>query len=217
MRFECFFVSMTAMRDDRKGHKFSHRDIFKAFRSIYPSSRFQTHICNEFLETKPLRNCGTFSDTWTLRHKYDRYLYSANILRPSKQGGRHRLIINYKSWFYIHWPSLLFLTTFSNMNLSVYWNSITFAFNIPTKETGYLSETFDIREKRAYATCWIEELLKFEWDIMLQMILGAIFGTLSKTAKIQKLDYLQYITINEVEVWCIDNGESICLMRKEEY
>lgn len=103
------------------------------------------------------------------------------------------------------------------MNISVYGNSIHFEFNVPTRETGFLSENFDIREKRAYATCGIEELLKFQWDIMLQMILWAIFGTLSKTAKIQKLDYLQHITINEVEVWCIDNGESICLMRKEEY
>lgn len=103
------------------------------------------------------------------------------------------------------------------MNISVYGNSIHFALNVPTKETGYLSETFDLREKRAYATSGIEEVLKFQWDVMLQMILWAIFGILNKTAKIQKLDYLQHIIINDTEVWCIDNGESICLMRKEEY
>ena len=107
IRFECFFISRTAMRDDWERYKFTHRNVFETFGGIYSSSRFPTHIRNEFLETKPVRNSSTFPDTWTLRHKHDCYLYSANILRPSRQGRRHQLIINYKSWFYIHWPSLL--------------------------------------------------------------------------------------------------------------
>ena len=103
------------------------------------------------------------------------------------------------------------------MNISSFGNSIFFYFNSPEKETGYLSETFDLSKKRAYATSGIQEILHFRNDLVLQVILWAIFGTLNKTAKLQKLDYLQNIRINEVDVWCIDDGENICLMTKEEY
>lgn len=103
------------------------------------------------------------------------------------------------------------------MNISLHWNTISFAFDTPIRETGYLTETFDPSKKSAYATLWIQELIHSKNDIALQMVLWAIFGTLSKSAKIQKLDYIQNITLNGVDVWCIDDGESICLMTKGEY
>jgi hypothetical protein len=103
------------------------------------------------------------------------------------------------------------------MYSSLHWNTVSFAFDAPIRETGYLAETFDLGKKSAYATLGIQELIYSKDYIVLQIVLWAIFSTLSKTAKIQKLDYIQNITLNGVEVWCIDDGESICLMTKGEY
>lgn len=103
------------------------------------------------------------------------------------------------------------------MTISLHWNIVYFSFDAPIRETGYLAETFDLSKKRAYATLWIQELIHSKNDIVLQIVLWAIFGTLGKTAKIQKIDYIQNITLNGVEVWCIDDGEIICLMTKGEY
>jgi hypothetical protein len=46
---------------------------------------------------------------------------------------------------------------------------------------------------------------------MTQLIIGEVFKTFYQTAKVQKLDYLQKLSINGTEVWCIDDGgSSIC-------
>lgn len=98
------------------------------------------------------------------------------------------------------------------------WNtSIEFQFNEPLEETWFISETFDIRQKPAYGTNWITDIIKGKSEIHTQLIIGQIFQEFYQTAKIQKLDYLQKLSINEIEVWCIDNGSTICLLTKEEY
>ncbi|GAB0175324.1 MAG: hypothetical protein HHAS10_12030 [Candidatus Altimarinota bacterium] len=103
------------------------------------------------------------------------------------------------------------------MLTSIFGNTITFSFNTPVSETGFLSENFDLTKKSAYATIGIQDLLKFKNDIQLQFILSKIFSAINETAKIQKLDYFQNININGNDVWCIDDGNTICLMLKEEY
>lgn len=103
------------------------------------------------------------------------------------------------------------------MQTTIFWNTINFSFNAPVSETNYLAETFDLTKKSAYATIWIQDLLKFKNDIQLQFILSKIFSSISKTARVQKLDYFQNININWADIWCIDDGNTICLMLKEEY
>lgn len=97
------------------------------------------------------------------------------------------------------------------------WNKITFSLNSPTKETWFLNEDFDFNKKSSYATLWVQELLKFDNDFQLQFIIAWIFKILKEETKNQKLDYLQVININNTEIWCIDNWDTICLLTKEEY
>jgi hypothetical protein len=59
--------------------------------------------------------------------------------------------------------------------------------------------------------------LKFDNDFQLQFIIAWIFKILKEETKNQKLDYLQVININWVEIWGIDNWDTICLLTKEEY
>ncbi len=101
--------------------------------------------------------------------------------------------------------------------LSIFWNNIEFSFNSPVEETWYISEDFDFNKKTAYATQWIQELLKSNNEIQMSLIIWEVFKTLKKQTNSQKLDYLQTIKINNIEVWCIDNWDSICLLTKEEY
>ncbi len=101
--------------------------------------------------------------------------------------------------------------------LNIFWNSIKFNFNLPIEETWYISENFDYIKKSAYATSWIKDLLKFTNEIQVSLIIWEIFKILKNQTNSQKLDYLQTIIINDIEVWCIDNWDSICLMTKEEY
>lgn len=97
------------------------------------------------------------------------------------------------------------------------WNKIIFSFNSPVQETWYISEDFDFTKKSSYATLWVQKLLKFDNDFQLQFIISWIFKILKEETKNQKLDYLQIININSVEIWCIDNWDTICLLTKEEY
>lgn len=97
------------------------------------------------------------------------------------------------------------------------WNKIIFSFNSPTKETLYLNEDFDFNKKQSYSTQWVQELLKFDNDFQLQFIISWIFKILKEETKNKKLDYLQIININNTEIWCIDNWDTMCLMTKEEY
>ncbi len=93
----------------------------------------------------------------------------------------------------------------------------TFSFNPPSAETWFLAEDFDFIKKPAYATTGIQELLKYDNELQLQSILWKIFHTINSTVQVQKLDYLQNININGVDTWIIDDGNTICLMTKEEY
>jgi hypothetical protein len=95
--------------------------------------------------------------------------------------------------------------------------TLTFELNAPTSETGYLKEDFDFLTKWWYATEWIQELLSISNEIALQILLGKVFSYLKTKAKIEKLDYLQKIRVNNIETWLIDDGNTICWMRKEEY
>lgn len=101
--------------------------------------------------------------------------------------------------------------------LNIFWNSIKFNFNLPIEETWYISENFDYIQKSAYATQWIKSLLKYNNEIQISLLIWEIFKTLKNQNNSQKLDYLQTLIINNIEVWCIDNWDTICLMTKEEY
>lgn len=102
-------------------------------------------------------------------------------------------------------------------SISIYWNNISFQFNIPLEETGFLWENFNYKTKPAYATVWIQDLIIADSEILLQLIVWTIFQAFYNEAQKNKLDYLQVLTINNIEVWCIDNGDTICIMKKEEY
>lgn len=97
------------------------------------------------------------------------------------------------------------------------WNNIKFNFNQPIEETWYIKEDFNIHSKISYATIWIQELLNYDNDFMLQIIIWKIFNKLYEIAKTRNLDYLQILEINGNEVWCVDNWDTICLLIKEEY
>jgi hypothetical protein len=101
--------------------------------------------------------------------------------------------------------------------LSIFWNNIKFNFNSPVEETWHISEDFDFNKKTAYATLWIQELIKYNNETQIRLVIWEIFKTLKKQTNSQKLDYLQVININWIDTWCIDNWESICLLTKEEY
>lgn len=92
-----------------------------------------------------------------------------------------------------------------------------FELNAPTSETGYLKEDFDFLQKWAYATDGIQELLDIPNEVLLQIFLGKVFSYIKTKAKLQKLDYLQRVRINNIETWLIDDGNTICWMTKSEY
>lgn len=100
---------------------------------------------------------------------------------------------------------------------TIWWNTISINFSLPIEETGFIWEDFDYKKKHAYATIGIQEIIKYDTDISLQLILWTIFQAYYNKAQQLKLDYLQTLTINDIEVWIIDNGDTICLMLKEEY
>lgn len=103
------------------------------------------------------------------------------------------------------------------MLTSIFWNSINFSFNPPVSETWYLWEDFDLNKKSAYITIGIQDLLNTENEFEVNEIYSKILKTISDKAKISKLDYLQKVSINWIETWCIDDWNTICLMTKEEY
>ncbi|NRH21356.1 hypothetical protein HOO68_04905 [Candidatus Gracilibacteria bacterium] len=104
------------------------------------------------------------------------------------------------------------------MSIYTIWgNTISINFSLPIEETGFIGEDFDYKKKHAYATIGIQEIIKHDTTISLQLILGTIFQAFYHKAQESKLDYLQTLTINDTEVWIIDNGDTICIMKKEEY
>ncbi len=102
-------------------------------------------------------------------------------------------------------------------SISIYWNNIVFQFNSPLAETNFTAEDFDLAKKSAYVTIGIQDLLNTDYEFEVNEIYSKILTTISSKAKTIKLDYLQKISINWIEVWCIDNWDNICLMTKEEY
>lgn len=102
-------------------------------------------------------------------------------------------------------------------SISIYWNNISFNFSSPLEETGFIWEDFNYKSKTSYATIWIQDIIKADSPILLQLIIWTIFQAFYSKAQESKLDYLQTLIINNIEVWIIDNGDSICLMTKEEY
>ncbi len=96
-------------------------------------------------------------------------------------------------------------------------NHIIFALNPPTRETSYLSEDFNFKLKRAHITSGIEEMLDISNEVALRLFLGRVFSYIKNKAQLQKLDYLQKVHLNGEETWIIDDGGSICWMRRDEY
>lgn len=95
--------------------------------------------------------------------------------------------------------------------INVFRNTIEFDFNVSSD--GWISENFSKSEK--YATAQVSELLGN--DTLWQIALWKIFETLAKVAETTKLDYIQHLTINWEQVWCIDNGDYITLLTPDEY
>ncbi|EKD44439.1 MAG: hypothetical protein ACD_71C00130G0001 [uncultured bacterium (gcode 4)] len=101
--------------------------------------------------------------------------------------------------------------------LTLEGNVIEFKFNPPIEETNFTSEDFDFQRKPSYATIGITELIQADNDIVASMVVGRTFRELAETAKVQDLDYLQVVVINQEETWIIDNGSTLCWMTKSEY
>lgn len=93
-------------------------------------------------------------------------------------------------------------------------NVIEFQFNLPLEETNFLSEDFDYTMKPANATVWVIDLIN---SPLPQIIIWKIFHILYEQSKVQKLDYLQKISINETDVWALHNGDYMTLLLPEEY
>lgn len=94
---------------------------------------------------------------------------------------------------------------------------VEFKFSVPTKENGDIAEDFDFSKKPAVATCGIEDLFPDFSLFDFQVFVKTVFAILRAKAALQRMDYLQVITIEGKEVWCIDNGCDICLLNKDEY
>lgn len=94
-------------------------------------------------------------------------------------------------------------------------SKITFEMNGPIEETGFISENFDFLSKPAYATVGISEIISRRSDV--QPVIFEIFRIFRNEASKRKLDYLQKMTIDGVNVWCIDNGSEIAILRPSEY
>lgn len=113
-------------------------------------------------------------------------------------------------------PTYSLITHFSKMKAIQIGNlEITFELNTPEEEVGFISEDFDFLKKTAYATPGIAELIGNCHSV--NFTISEIFRNLRNEAQSQKLDYLQKLNIRSTQVWCIDDGNSICLMTKEEY
>lgn len=93
--------------------------------------------------------------------------------------------------------------------------TVNFEFNPPEEEIGFISEDFDFVKKPAYATPGIAELIGNCHSV--NFTVSEIFRTLRDKARERKLDYLQKLDIRDARVWCIDDGNSICLMTPSEY
>jgi hypothetical protein len=92
---------------------------------------------------------------------------------------------------------------------------VKFEFNPPVEETGFLKEGFDSVAKPAYATPGIAEII--ERSTPIQPVVSEIFRIFRERAKHSSLDYLQKLSLDGEKVWCIDDGNSVCLLTPAEY
>jgi hypothetical protein len=89
--------------------------------------------------------------------------------------------------------------------------------NPPIFSEGGLKEDFNYSLKPAYMTLWIQTLFSHTNALQVQLFFGSLLRLYFETAKVQPLDYRQKLTIDQTEVWLIDNGATICLLLPEEY
>lgn len=92
---------------------------------------------------------------------------------------------------------------------------VKFEFNPPVSETGFLKEDFDSVTKPAYATPGIAEAI--EPSAPTRLAVTEIFRIFRERARTTPLDYLQKLSLNGTEAWCLDDGNSVCLLTPSEY
>lgn len=102
-------------------------------------------------------------------------------------------------------------------------NIVCFELNNPIKDEWNISENFDFIKKPFVFTIWVSELIKTNEsdeilrDIEIKNIVKEIITFIYERAKIDTLDYLQKLSINDTKCWIIDNGCDICLLLPNEY
>lgn len=89
-----------------------------------------------------------------------------------------------------------------------------FQFNPPTEENWGISEDFNYQKQPAYATADVVNTINNPYS---QIVIWKIFQILHEQSKIQKLDYLQKLSINETEVWALHNWDYMTLLLPENY
>jgi len=107
------------------------------------------------------------------------------------------------------------------MKHTILWNTVELFFNKQKKQFRSIIPTFNFLEQIFVTTPWVNDILISETEEGLKLIQQVVFSEiimkLKEKAKIEKLDYLQKITINSHKCWLLDDGNSICLMLPSEY
>lgn len=102
-------------------------------------------------------------------------------------------------------------------------NIVCFEFNNPIKDEWNISENFDFINKPFVFTIWVCEIIKTNEsdedlkEIKIKDIIKEIITFVHERARIDTLDYLQKLSINDTKCWIIDNGCDICLLLPNEY
>ena len=98
----------------------------------------------------------------------------------------------------------------------IFENTVVFEFNSPTKECGYIAETFS-KEHSVYTRTVESFLCENNAIDLVPFIAGRIVGILHKKAREIPLDYLQKLTVNGQALWCIDDGYAVTLLFPDDY
>lgn len=102
-------------------------------------------------------------------------------------------------------------------------NIVSFEFNNPSKEEWNISENFDFINKPFVFTIWVCEIIKTDEsdetlkEINIKNIIKQIITIVYEKARVDNLDYLQKLSINNEKCWIIDNWCDICLLLPNEY
>lgn len=102
-------------------------------------------------------------------------------------------------------------------------NIVSFEFNNPSKEEWNISENFDFINKPFVFTIWVCEIIKIDEldetlkEINIKNIIKQIITIVYEKARVDNLDYLQRLSINNEKCWIIDNWCDICLLLPNEY